>query len=324
MKTRLLILCHSDDGWTGDQIADALHCAKSTVSRVRRRWQQAGQAGLIDRREDNGPAKVDEAYIAAVQQILAGHPKDFGHHRSTWTQALLIEAAYQKTGVRISRTTMGKVLKTLRARWGRAKPTAPCPWSKRRKQKRLALLAALIETLPADEVCLWQDEVDIHLNPRIGYDWMLPNTQRQVDTPGLNVKRYLAGAMNALTGRVIWVPGQRKNSSLFIDLLQRLLREYPDKKRIHLIVDNFKIHDSVQTRAWLAGEHGRIVLHALPPYCPDDNRIERCVWRELHANVTINHTCQTMEELMQEVSRYLCRRSRQLQRQMVPQLRTAI
>jgi hypothetical protein len=49
---------------------------------------------------------------------------------------------------------------------------------------------------------------------------------------------------------------------------------------------------------------GRIVLHLLPPYCPDDNKIERHLWRNLHANVTRNHKCRTMDELMAEVRGY--------------------
>ena len=32
-----------------------------------------------------------------------------------------------------------------------------------------------------------------------------------------------------------------------------------------------------------------MVLHFLPPYCPDHNRIER-LWKDLHDNVTRNHT----------------------------------
>ena len=55
---------------------------------------------------------------------------------------------------------------------------------------------------------------------------------------------------------------------------------------------------------------GRIVLHFLPPYSPDDKRIERCVWRELHANVTRNHNCGTMDELMEEVHAYLVTHNR--------------
>ena len=40
------------------------------------------------------------------------------------------------------------------------------------------------------------------------------------------------------------------------------------------------------------------------PYCPDDNRIER-VWLDLHANVTRNHRCRTIEELMVQVAAFL-------------------
>ena len=43
--------------------------------------------------------------------------------------------------------------------------------------------------------------------------------------------------------------------------------------------------------------------HFLPPYCPDDNRIERCSGGELHANVTRNHCCRDIEQLMNEVEK---------------------
>jgi transposase len=41
----------------------------------------------------------------------------------------------------------------------------------------------------------------------------------------------------------------------------------------------------------------------LPPYCPDANRIER-VWQDLHANVTRNHRCKTLAQLLDH-ARYL-------------------
>lgn len=47
-----------------------------------------------------------------------------------------------------------------------------------------------------------------------------------------------------------------------------------------------------------------MVLHFLPPYCPNDNRIER-VWLDLHANVTRNYRCKSIEELMAHVFAFL-------------------
>ncbi len=101
-----------------------------------------------------------------------------------------------------------------------------------------------------------------------------------------------------------------ERSALFIALLDKLSRVYADKKIIHVILDNDVIHTSRITRNAVEAFEGRIVLQLLPPYCPDDNRIERCVWRELHANVTRNHNCGTIDELMDEVRVYLVARNR--------------
>jgi transposase len=289
--------------------------ASSLVYEVMHRFIDHGLLGLADRREDNGEAKVTEEYEAELFAVVPGSPREHGHRRPTWTQELLILVLHKRTGIRVSRTTMSRLLKRLEIRLGMPKPIVGCPWKKRRRMRRLREIRRLIETVPQDEVILYVDEVDIHLNPKIGPDWMLRATQKTVLTPGKNQKRYLAGALNTRTGRLTWVEAERKNSQLFVLQLWQLIgRDYPQAKRIHLILDNYRIHSSLQTKAALARLNGRIVLHFLPPYCPDHNRIER-VWRDLHANVTRNHQCRTMKELMKEVYHWLKKRDRTLQRQ---------
>ena len=156
---------------------------------------------------------------------------------------------------------------------------------------------------------VYADEVDIELNPRIGFDYMLPGSQKEVPTPGKNEKRYVAGALDSRTGRLVWVDGERKRSELFVRLVHALVDTYKEACVIHVILDNASIHESQYTRAALAELGGRVRLHFLPPYCQDGNRIER-LWRDLHENVTYNHRCETMTELMAEVRNYLANRSR--------------
>ena len=311
LRTRHMIVLHSAAGKSQQQIAMMLGCSVSTVKRTRTRWRELGEAGLIDRREDNGPpAKADEAYAADLLAVLAHTPRQHGQRRPTWTQELMIRVMCGRGHPTVSRTTMGRLLHKLRVRRGTPKPTVRCPWSKRAKAARIRLIRRLVESLPPDEAAVWEDELDVHLNPRIGPDWMLPGTQRQVQTPGKNVKRYVAGALDAATDRLVWVTGGRKNSLLFIELLRKLLKVYADRKIIHVILDNYAIHTSRQTQAWLAEHGGRLRLHFLPPYCPDDNRIERRVWREVHANVTRNHACESIQQLMGEVVYHLMSRNR--------------
>jgi transposase len=321
---RYLVVLRSADGWSGKRISKALGCCASTVTHTLDRWEAYGEAGLLDRREDNGTSKADESYVATVRWVLAGTPQEFFHRRPTWTRALLIETARLYTGVTVSKTTMGRVLAALKARRGRAKPLGPCPWSKARKNRRMALIRALVDSLPPDEACVWEDEADIDLNPRIGADWTLPGEQRTVMTPGKNVKRYFAAAMDARTERLAWVKGPKKNSRLFIDLLKKLLKEYPDREVIHVILDNYSVHSGRQTRAWLAEHGGKFRLHFLPPYSPDDNRIERKVWREVHANVTTNHRRTSIDALCAEVVWYLMKHNRTARELCVRESRPAI
>lgn len=81
---------------------------------------------------------------------------------------------------------------------------------RRRTLRRLREISQLIETLPEDEVAVYEDEVDIHLNPKLGLDWMVCGQQKTVLTPGQNQKRYLASALDARTGKLTWVEGERK------------------------------------------------------------------------------------------------------------------
>ena len=296
-------------------IAKSKLCSTSQVYRVGQRFIEQGPSGLADRREDNGETKADEFYQSVLLEVVGNSsPRQHGYRRPTWTQELLILVLQKKTGVRVSTTTMSRVLKRLKIRLGRPKPIVGCPWKKRRRLRRIKEIERLLVTVPKDEVIVYVDEVDIHLNPKIGPDYMLSGTQKTVLTPGKNEKRYLAGALNARTGRLTYVEGDQKNSDLFIRQLWQLVRDdYPEARRIHIILDNYKIHSSKRTQLALGALGDRVQLHFLPPYCPDHNRIER-TWKDLHDNVTRNHTCRSMRELMQEVRAYLKKKSRELRK----------
>ena len=308
MRTRMTMILHLSKGRSVQQTADALDVARSTVYRVAERFRRWRWAGLADQREDNGRVAVDECFVWLLREAVARSPADYGFARPTWTQELLCRAMAERTGVRVSQATMSRLLKRIGARRGRPRPVLRCPWPKERQKRCLRRIDRLIATLPSDEVAVYADEVDIHLNPKIGFDWQLRGQQKVVVTPGRNVKRYVAGAMDVRTGRLRWVSATHKRSGLFIELLKRLEQTYRGAKIIHVIVDNYSIHSSRQTTLALASMP-KIRLHFLPPYSPAFNAIER-VWLDLHADVTRNHRCTTIDELMVEVDDYLAYRNR--------------
>jgi transposase len=311
LRCRCKIILALVQGKTPTIIAQCGLGAKSQVYRVAERFVTEGLVGLADKREDNGTRKITPAYERELLLLVDQTPQEFGYRRPTWTQELLILVLNKRTGIAISVSAMSRLLRRLGIGLKRPKPIVKCPWKKARRQRRLKVIERLVLHLPADEVVLYVDEVDIHLNPKIGPDWTKLGRQKEVLTPGCNEKCYLAGAWNPNTRRLIYVEGERKNSLLFLELLHKLAtKTYPNAKRIHIILDNYGIHDSLQVRLALKSEAAqKLKLHFLPPYCPDHNRIER-IWKDLHDNVTRNHRCKSMAELMTEVHRYLADRNR--------------
>ena len=308
VKQRYLIMVNLISGRPPTAVSDVLQVARSTVYRVAERFRFLGEAGLLDHREDNGQTKLDELYLAVLYEVVKSNPQEHGWKRPTWTREILVETMRQKTGVRIHPATMSRALKSIRARRGNPRPVVRCPWPKQARTRRINAIRKMVKNLPAAHVAVYEDEVDIHLNPKIGLDWMVCGQQKEVVTPGQNVKRYMAGAMDAVTGRLVWVEGERKTSALFIRLLQKLLECYGDNTVIHIILDNYRIHSSKITKCAIEQFNGKIVLHFLPPYCPNENKIER-LWQDLHANVTRNHRCENIEELIKNIRCWLRHRS---------------
>jgi transposase len=302
---RFLIVARLGLRKTSCEVESELGVARATVVRTAHRYAEQGVAGLYDKRSANGNPKVDDGFRRRVVELLRRTPEDVGWSRPTWTRELLGLQMTREGWPPVGVTTMGRVLAPVGARIGMPKPVVLCPWKRDARERRLAEIRALEAGASAEEPVLYCDEVDIHLNPKIGRDWMLRGEQRRIVTPGKNEKFYLAGALDVRTGVLHTTGMARKSAALFCDLLRLLASNYDARvQRIHLIVDNYGIHSAHMTRRVLKELGGRIVLHFLPPYCPDANRIER-VWQDLHANVTRNHRCKTLKALLGNARTYL-------------------
>ena len=68
------------------------------------------------------------------------------------------------------------------------------------KDEKMAAIHTALDECSTEHPVFYEDEVDIHLNPKIGADWQLRGQQKRVITPGQNEKYYLAGALHCGTG----------------------------------------------------------------------------------------------------------------------------
>ena len=67
--------------------------------------------------------------------------------------------------------------------------------------EKLARIRHTWETLGKRAILLFADELDLHLLPKVGYQWMPQGQTVKLVTPGQNQKHYLAGALELKTGR---------------------------------------------------------------------------------------------------------------------------
>lgn len=131
----------------------------------------------------------------------------------------------------------------------------------------MVVIRKALDEFSIEHPVFYEDEVDIHLNPKIGADWQVYGQQKRVVTPGQNEKYYLADTLHSSTGKVSYVGGGSKASSLFISQLQHLKVTYRRAKIITLIVDNHTIHKSEKTRSWLE-ENPKFNFIYQPVYSP--------------------------------------------------------
>ena len=235
-------------------------------------------------------------------RYLDDTPRDYGWQRATWTLELLALQLLDDMGVRLSESHLGCVLRQEKCRRGRPRPALRIPLRGRRKV--LEDIADLVHNASQEQEVLYLDEADVDLNPRIGLTYLKRGQQPLVLTPGQNVKYYIAGALNARTGCVLYSHGPRKNSELFVHALDVLRSAYRRARTIHVILDNYVIHKSRYTLDALEKIGKRIQLHFLPPYSPEHNPIER-LWKQMHDHVTRNHRHKTMPDLWQNVVQFL-------------------
>jgi transposase len=293
----ILLLCAK--GRTPAEIAASLFCSRSSVYRAVAAFQRGqSRRGWRAASDTEAPPKRI-GWHRSLLALLKRAPHAYGWCRTRWScQTLALQLATRR-GLRVSRETIRRTLHRLGYTWKRARHAARDDDPDR--VSKLARLRHLVETLPNNAALFFADELDIHLLPKLGSEWMLRGTQREVMTPGTNQKNYLAGALNFVTGKLLHVMGERKNRWLFIELLKALDRACPAQKfaRIYVVVDNYRIHMAKAVQEWL-GHHPRFELVFLPRYCPRANPIERA-FGDVHDKCTRNHKRTRIAELVADV-----------------------
>lgn len=310
VRWRAHILLLLAQGYSWATIAGVLFCRTRTIARWKTRVESDGLGAALTS-SLQAAAWLDGGWSALVASwVTRWSPRDFGFLRTRWCCSVMVLWLVERYELRVSAETVRRWLHRQQIVWRRPRPVVG-PRDPQREAKRQAL-RQLLATLPATEIAVCQDEVDITTNPKIGAMWRRRGQQAAVPTPGTNEKRYLAGSLNWRTGALIVTAGfpkQGRTAALFVRHLDALRCQLLCDRKIPVLCDHARIHDCRLVQRSLQRWGHRLVLHFLPTDAPDTNPIER-IWWHLPEEITRCQRCQTMEELLDLVFAWLQKRTR--------------
>lgn len=297
---RCQIVLHLAKGERPATIAAVLGCDLSTVYRTRQAFLRVGEASLIPKKSPGRPRRVTAQQERELDQTLAREPRALGKNFSNWTAPNLKVHLHWT----VHPVTVWRHMRRLKWRWHRPVPRVASP--DRRYRAKARYLRRLRAQARRGQIYLYYaDEMDVALLPTISGRWMRQGQQVEVNTPGQNAKQYVFGAVNYVTGALVWVPWPNKNNVGFRQLLQQVVAQHKQTPvKVVIILDNFRIHKAKAVQAWLHTHRAQLRLHFLPTYSPRLNPIER-VWRHFRRNVTDNFYFGTLPRLMTAVKAFL-------------------
>ena len=240
--------------------------SKTCVWRWQERFMHEGVDGLLrDKSRPPGHAPVPPDRVAEIIRLTQNAPP---HEATHWT-------------LRAMAKTAGIAASTVQAIW-KSHGLAPHRWKHFKLSNdpdflgKLTDIVGLYVAPPAHAVVLSIDEKS-QIQALDRTQPGLPMKKGRAGTMTHDYKRHgtttLFAALNVLDGTVIGQNMQRHRHQEFIRFLNRIEREVPADKSIHVILDNYAAHKKDKVRAWL-NRHPRWTFHFTPTSCSWLNAVE--------------------------------------------------
>jgi transposase len=160
---------------------------------------------------------------------------------------------------------------------------------------------------PQQVTLLYGDEVTYYRSPTAApvYHEQGQRQPRIYQHPGPNTQTRLLGALDAMTGRVLYLQRSTVGMEALIAFAPQLRQAYPDTPTVYLVLDNWPVHKLPEVLAAFA--KAQITLLFLPTYASWLNPIEK-LWRYLRQQVLHAHPhAAQLAQLRQEVRNCLDR-----------------
>ena len=273
-QKRILIILALADGYSVLQVADLFLVDVDTVNKCRNKFKKRRLlTDWIATANVGYSGKLTPEQIQALDTHVNTSLITDSNHVVLWLKDTY-RVDYTINGVTKLLHRLGYVYKQTTLVPGNLNEAAQAAWL-----KKYLKLKAKVSTTP-DEVILFGDGVHPSHNVHATKAWIKRGEQKLIPTNTGRARLNINGALNVQDMTTVTHFAKTLDTQTTMELFDKIQAAYPDKRVIHLVVDNATYYKNALLRKYLRKRVCRIKLLFLPPYSPNLNFIER-LWHFL-------------------------------------------
>ena len=295
-------------GKSQNEVSEIFDVSLRSVNGWWKTYRSFGLAGL--RKKSRRPKSADEGgklkgwqCASVVRTILNKTPDQLNFGFMLWTRDAVAELIKDRFNVRLSKWTVGRLLK----QWGMSTQK---PVKKAYQQQPAVVKEWLNKEYPriarkaAQEKAeiQWGDEMGVRSDDQIGRTYGKIGQTPVVKVSGQRFScQMISTVSNRGTLRFMIFDG-KFNADVCITFLKRLIKDV--KRKIFLILDGHPVHKSKKVKKWIAENSKKISLFILPAYSPELNPDE-LLNQDVKTNAIRKKRAANQKELKRNLIGYL-------------------
>lgn len=292
-RARVILLLSK--GQTYLEIQQMVECTARTISKWKKRFEEARLAGLVPKYKGRSVRVLDSKLEAKILSATRRAPSDGSTHWTTrklgrhlGINHMLVARAWRRAGIRPHR--MRRYMASNDAEF----------------ESKASDVIGLYLNPPQHAVVFCVDEkTAIQALDRL--DPILPLSPGRAERHGFEYYRHgtlsLYAALETRSGQVLGKTAERHTSGEFVDFLEKIVDTQTPGKEIHIIADNLSAHKTKAVDQFLT-ENPKVKIHFTPTYSSWLNQVE--TWfSKIERDVIARGVFTSVKDLARKLLRYI-------------------